>query len=197
VAPQTGAPERTEKQRTAAPTFIGAEEAPLRRRESQVRHSVLWIVGGLSLLVTLVAQSVYFYRDQLAAWPELRPYLQAICLEIGCTLRPPYDATRIELVQPTNIAPHPRFANALRLRATLVNRAAKPQPQPLMQVTLTDSSGHILSRRTFAPAQYLEQRSAVGSDMAPHLAVGALLDLTNGDGKAVGYQIEFFPPPIQ
>jgi hypothetical protein len=32
--------------------------------------------------------------------------------------------------------------------------------------------------------------------MPPHLAVGALLDLSNADGKAIGYQIDFFAPPI-
>lgn len=170
------------------------EQLPLRAAPRQ--FSPLWIVGGLLLMVVLVAQGTYFYRDQLAAYPELRPYLIDACAEIGCTLRPPYDTGRIELVQPTNIAPHPRYANALRLRATLVNRASVAQPQPLMQVTLTDSAGRVLSRRTFAPAQYLEQRAAAGTDMSPHLAIGALLDLANPDGKAVGYQIDFFSPPL-
>lgn len=170
------------------------EQLPLRAAPRQ--FSSLWIVGGVLLMVALVAQGTYFYRDQLAAYPELRPYLIDACAEIGCTLRPPYDTGRIELVQPTNIAPHPRYANALRLRATLVNRAGVAQPQPLMQVTLTDSAGRVLSRRTFAPAQYLEQRAAAGTDMSPHLAIGALLDLANPDGKAVGYQIDFFSPPL-
>jgi predicted Zn finger-like uncharacterized protein len=160
------------------------------------QSSFLWFIGILLLALALLAQSAYFYRDRLAAVPELRPILVEICAQLECSLRPPYDASRIELVQPTNIAPHPRYANALRLRATLVNRASKPQPHPLIQVTLTDSGGRVLSRRTFTPSQYLEQRASASTDMPPHLAVSALLDLSNANGKAVGYQMDFFAPPI-
>lgn len=197
----TAAPEkesRTEKSRAAAPSRVAGASIPEQflARAAPRRFSFLWVVGILLLAPALLAQSAYFYRDRLAAVPELRPILVEICARLECTLRPPYDSSRIELVQPTNIAPHPRYANALRLRATLVNRAGKPQPHPLMQVTLTDSGGRVLSRRTFAPSQYLEQRASANADMPPHLAVGALLDLSNADGKAIGYQIDFFAPPI-
>ena len=61
-----------------------------------------------------------------------------------------------------------------------------------MQLTLTDSGGHVLARRTIAPNDYLEQPATVDAQMAPNVAVGALLDVTNPDSKAVGYQIDFF-----
>jgi len=163
--------------------------APLRR------FSAVWFVGWIVLAAMLAAQSVYFYRDQLAAYPMLRPYLDEMCAQLDCRVQPPYDASRIELVQPTSIAPHPRIANALRLRATLVNRAGAAQAHPFMQVTLTDSAGRVLARRIFPPHQYLEQRATPGTDMPPHLAVSALIDITNPDGKAVGYQIDFLSPP--
>jgi predicted Zn finger-like uncharacterized protein len=161
----------------------------------QRRFSALWLVGAVLLILTFILQSVYFYRDQLAAFPALRPHLLEMCAHLDCRVQPPYDASRIELVQPTNIAPHPRIANALRLRATLVNRASNGQPHPFMQITLTDNAGRVLARRVFAPQQYLEQRASAQNDMPPHLAVSALIDLTNPDGKAVGYQIDFLPPP--
>lgn len=203
-APWTPAPAptpeaRSETRRAEAPTRFDhisiPEQLPLSAPSR--RFSFLWILGVLLGAAIFAAQTIYFYRDQLAAHTTLRPILIDICAEIGCTLRPPYDTTRIELVQPTNIAPHPRYANALRLRATLVNRAAVAQAPPLMQVSLTDSAGRVLSRRTFTPNQYMEQRAAAGHDMTPHLAIGALLDLVNPESKAVGYQIDFFSPPIE
>lgn len=159
------------------------------------RFSALWIVGAVVLTATLAAQSAYFYRDRLAAYSELRPYLNEMCVHLHCDVQPPYDADRIELIQPTNIAPHPRIANALRLRATLVNRSNNVQAHPYMQVTLTDRTGGVLARRVFSPRQYVEQPAALETDMPPHLAVSALIDITNPDGKAVGYQINFLPPP--
>lgn len=158
------------------------------------KFSALWIAGIVVLVVMLAAQLVYFYRNALAAHVALRPYLLELCAQLGCRVQPPYDVSRIELIQPTNIAPHPRIANALRLRATLVNRAAKAQPHPYMQVSLTDNAGRVLARRVFSPQQYLEQPTA-GDDMLPHLAVSALIDLTNPDEKTVGYQIDFLAPP--
>jgi len=166
---------------------------PKRRK----KPSALWIAGSVVLALTATAQAAYFYRDELAAAPMLRPYTLQACEHIGCALRSPYDVGRIELVQPTGIAPHPRLANVLRLRATLVNRAEKAQPLPWLQVSLSDSTGRVLSRRTFAPRDYLEQAAQAATDMAPNLAVGALLDVTNPDNKAAGYEIEFVVPPTQ
>ncbi|HKQ29926.1 MAG TPA: DUF3426 domain-containing protein [Burkholderiales bacterium] len=183
-----------ERARHTSKDAIDALETPAHPLPSR-RFSALWSVGIVLLAAMLVAQSAYFYRDQLAAYPELRPTLDEICAQLGCQVQPPYDAGRIELVQPTAIAPHPRIANALRLRATLVNRADKVQAHPYMQVTLTDNAGRILARRVFSPHQYLEQRATPGTGMPPHLAVSALIDITNPDGKAVGYQIDFLPPP--
>jgi hypothetical protein len=73
----------------------------------------------------------------------------------------------------------------------MVNRAANPQPYPLMELTLTDSQGRILARRTFAPNEYLERPGSAESQMSPHVAVAAFLDITNPDGKATGYEISF------
>jgi hypothetical protein len=159
------------------------------------RFSTLWSLGAIFLAASLAMQCVYFYRDQFAAYPVLRPYLEKMCASLACRVQSPYDVSRIELVQPTSIAPHPRIANALRLRATLVNRAENVQAYPYMQITLTDNTGRVLARRVFSPPQYLEQRTAPGGDMPSHLAIGALIDITNPDGKAVGYQIDFLPPP--
>jgi predicted Zn finger-like uncharacterized protein len=188
------------KEKVKPPTeFTSSEdqldEFPVTPSLPRRRFSFLWIVGAILLILLLAAQTTYFYRDQLAAYPGLRPYLDEMCVRLDCRVQPPYDASRIELVQPTNIAPHPRIASALRLRATLVNRAGDVQAHPYMQVTLTDSAGRVLARRVFSPRQYLEQATTPGTDMPPHLAVSALIDITNPDGKAVGYQIDFLPPP--
>ncbi len=158
--------------------------------------SFLWIAGSVLLVFSLATQAAYFYRNELVAYPPLRPFVLNACAQLGCVLHPSSDVNRIELVEPTGIAPHPRIGNALRLRATMVNRASRPQPYPLMEVTLTDRAGRVLSRRAFVPREYLEP-SATEAEMLPNLAVSALLDVTNPDGKAVGYQIDFVAPPVQ
>lgn len=156
---------------------------PKRRRTP----TAVWLLGSVLLLVLLAAQVAYFYAPQLARDARLKPWLALYCERAGCDLKPPRGTLSIELVE-TAVAPHPRYENALRLSAVLVNRAEQVQPYPVMEVSLTDSEGQALARRSFAPAQYLESPALHGA-LAPNVAVRARLDVTNADGRAVGYEI--------
>ena len=150
-----------------------------------------WSLGNLSLLILLAGQILYFYHDELAADPSWRPVVGEFCDHAGCELRPRQDIARIELLQ-TSIAPHPKYANALRIRATLVNRATFAQAYPGMEISLTSNAGSVIARRTFAPAQYLE--TPASGALTPNVVASALLDVTNPDGKAVGYEIRLVTP---
>ncbi len=150
-----------------------------------------WSLGNLALLILLAGQILYFYHDELAADPSWRPVVREFCDHAGCELRPRRDIARIELLQ-TSIAPHPKYENALRIRATLVNRAAFAQAYPGMEISLTSNTGNVLARRTFAPAQYLETPAPAA--LIPNVVAMALLDVTNPDDKAVGYEIRPVTP---
>lgn len=154
-------------------------------------RSVFWGLGSFALLLLLAGQFVYFYRNELATIPEWRPWLVDICLYAGCELRPLRDVGRIELLQ-TSIAPHPQYENALRIRATLVNRAAYRQAYPAMEVSLTSSAGDVIARRIFSPIHYSE--TPLEGALMPNIVATALLDVTNPDGKAVGYEIRLVTP---
>lgn len=200
VSPTVHASARTEKRSTKhrdVTRLLPLVTLALATRSAQHSRSILWIAGSALLAVLLTAQTAYFNRDALAEYPQLRPFIVEFCQQLGCTIQLSSDVGRIELIQPTGIAPHPRIGNALRLRATMVNRSQKSQPYPLMEVTLTDSTGRALSRRTFVPREYLERATTAEIEMSPNLAVSVLLDVTNPDGKAVGYQIDFVAPPLQ
>ncbi|MBI3571443.1 MAG: zinc-ribbon domain-containing protein [Gammaproteobacteria bacterium] len=175
-------------QETGIPTVT---KQPLFAKPRLRVSSLLWGFGSLTLLMLLAGQFVYFYRNELATIPSWRPYLVDICLYAGCKLRPLRDIARIELLQ-TSIAPHPQYENALRIRATLVNRAAFRQAYPWMEVSLTSNAGNVIARRTFAPIQYSE--SPLEGVLTPNVVATALLDVTNPDGKAVGYEIRLVSP---
>lgn len=164
---------------------------PLFTRPRLRVSSLFWGFGSLALLMLLAGQFVYSYRNELATIPSWRPYLVDICLYAGCELRPLRDVGRIELLQ-TSIAPHPQYENALRIRATLVNRAAFRQAYPQMEVSLTSSAGDVIARRIFSPIQYSE--TPLEGALTPNVVAMALLDVTNPDGKAVGYEIRLVTP---
>lgn len=163
-----------------------------KNRGSRVKVS-LWTLGNLLLLLLLAGQYTFFYRDALARVPAWSPLVHQFCRLARCEIEPPHNIKRIELLQ-TTIAPHPNYENALRLRATLVNRAEFDQEYPDMEVSLTDSAGLVVARRVFAADQYLETPAAANDSMFQNVAMAARLDVTNPDGKAVGYEIRLVNP---
>ncbi len=148
---------------------------------------LLWGLAALLLLVTLLGQSLYFYASELARQPRLGPWVEAACQQLGCVVRPRQDVTLIELLR-THVAPHPQRPDALRIRASMVNRAGFAQPYPLMELTLTTSNGEIAARRTFLPQQYLT-RAALAERMAPHVVVDSVLDITRPNTQSAGFEI--------
>ena len=152
-----------------------------------------WILGNLLLLTIFLAQGIYFYGSDLVRWtPSLKPVLAAACQRMGCTLTPPQDINLIDLVE-ARVAPHPKFNKALRIRATLVNRAPFSQAFPVMEVTLSDNSGQVVARRAFKPSEYLEKSGAEDTLMPPNVAIPVLLDVTHPDNRALGYEIRLLP----
>jgi predicted Zn finger-like uncharacterized protein len=154
-------------------------------------HTVFWGFGDVLLLALIIGQFVFFYSDELAADPSWRPRIVEFCRYTGCELRPRQDVAQIELLQ-TSVAPHPYYANALRIRTTLVNRASFPQAYPWMEVSLTSNAGTVLARRTFSPSQYREA-PALGV-LTPNVVATTLLDVTNPEVAAVGYEIRLVTP---
>jgi predicted Zn finger-like uncharacterized protein len=151
----------------------------------------VWFLAALALGALLLGQFAYFFRPELAQLQEVRPALAQFCAWLECEVPPMANAGVPELIR-TNIAPHPRYANALRVRASLANRTQQTQPLPLLQMSLTDSSGQLLARRTFAPHEYLDARAAA-TPLDPNVVAHALLDVTNPDNKAAGYEVQLFP----
>ena len=191
-------PKRGRRARRRSPLRTGAPHDPKSPTVSDLswqrplRRLPLLAWAGLIavLLLGLFAQAFYFYREELARHAALRPLIVEYCHWLDCRIdtREPWTAPELGS---TTIAPHPRFANALRMRAVLVNRTDIPMSHPRMEIALTDVGGKVLTRRVFQPRDYLETPAA---DMQPNVAVPVLLDLTNPDGKAVGYEIRMLPP---
>lgn len=203
-------PERRTEIRTVdmpAPAARSEEDetppAPRRRRRApsaspatppQHRRRVLpWYLGSLALLALLVIQTTFFYFDSLARMPAVRPQLETLCRFTGCSVPPLEDINQIDLVE-TRVVPHPRIMNALRVTATLVNRASFVQPFPLLEVSLTNRHGQTVARRTYTPAEYLGGKNAAQRRMPTNAATKIVLDITNPDRTAMGYEVQIVQP---
>jgi predicted Zn finger-like uncharacterized protein len=177
---------------TDEPEIPTVSELTLFLKPERRIHPAVWAVGIVVSTVLLLGQFAYFYRNELAVVPQLRDPLIIYCQWIDCEVAAPPNVVP-DLVE-TTIAPHPRYANVLRVRAALVNRSTRPQPLPLLQLSLTTSDGDVLARRTFAPREYIDRPVIAKQPMEPNVVVNALIDVTNPDGRAAGYEIKLLPP---
>lgn len=194
--PSAASKKKRRKRRVASPPAPVTPELAFEYPIARPRvPAAVWALGIALALAVLAGQFGYLYRAEISRVPQLTPVVEQFCALIGCEIRPPHDVRRIELLDRTRISPHPGFENVLRIRVVMVNRASFPQPYPQMEVSLTDSNGALLARRLFSPRQYLGDAQPGNVNMTPDVAVNALLDVTNPDGRASGYEIRLLPAP--
>jgi len=168
--------------------------APLEVPRRPRTRAIYWLLGNLLLLLLLSAQGLVFYGPQLAHQvPALRATIDTLCGPLPCRRLPAIDMRRLDLVE-TQVTPHPRYDRALRIKATLVNRAEMVQPYPQLEVSLIDSQGQLVARRTYGPREYLQKPEDVGKGLPPQVAVNIQLDITSPGAQANGYEILLLPP---
>jgi len=166
---------------------------PLMRLQPVRTRTVYWAAGGVVLMLLLASQTLIFYGYDFARRTvALKPAIEALCAPLPCRKLPPIDMRHMDLVE-TQVAPHPRYDKALRIKATLVNRADVVQPYPLLEVSLIDSQGQLVARRAYQPREYLSKPEAIQKGLPPQVAVSVQLDITSPGAQASGYEVLLLP----
>lgn len=146
-----------------------------------------WVAGVLIMLLLLIGQVFWFQRDELARYPELRPWLGAICDVAGCELPLRRDMDQLQLLR-AQVTDHPEQESALVASAALVNSADFRQPYPLLKLSLLDAEQNVVGERWFHPRDYLEdpvRQEEWQRGMPPQQAVAVRFALRDpGSGSA-------------
>jgi predicted Zn finger-like uncharacterized protein len=171
-----------------APPFEPALAAPrvsgARRRQAFAAGAALL---GLALLAQLL-QLAHRNREELAANSLVGRAVSALYARLGLPIEPRWDLGAYDVKQwgaATDAAP-----GALRLRASVVNKADRPQPFPLLRVTLEDRFGSKIARGEFTPAEYLPGREAPAGMLAAGARADADLMLDDPGSQAVGFELD-------
>ncbi|WP_296873541.1 DUF3426 domain-containing protein [Tibeticola sp.] len=183
---------------TTTPASDDAEDVAFlqqARRAARWRHPAVRAGLGfmaLLLFVALVLQVVVHERDLLAALkPPLRPWIQALCEPLGCTVEDPrrIDAINIEASTFRRTADQ-RYQLSFQLR----NTAPFTVRTPALELTLTDAQDRVLLRRVLKS----EETNAPGAlpaagDWSSSLALGVDAAALGGEPVA-GYRLFLFYP---
>jgi predicted Zn finger-like uncharacterized protein len=170
------------------------EFGPRARRRSAV-IAALWGLAALVMALALAGQLAYAYRGELALLvPESRPWLEAACARLRCTIPPPRHADLIS-IEASELAAERGVAGMLTLSAALRNRANFAQAFPHLELTLTDAADQPVARRVLAPREYLDAAAALRADagsFAPGAEQPVKLHIDAAGLNASGYRIFLF-----
>jgi hypothetical protein len=153
--------------------------------------NAFWGVGVVVLLVLFIVQYSYYTRDDLARYPELRPWIQQLCDIAQCELPMQQDIDKIKLTH-RDITQHPRVKGALLINAVFVNKAGFAQPFPVMQITLSDLSGRVIAKRRFQPVEYLDADVNIRRGMSPNNPIQIVLEIADPGKDAENFEFNFY-----
>jgi predicted Zn finger-like uncharacterized protein len=176
------------KPEPVAPQFVRHAERAERWRRPAVRGVLAGLV--LALMLTLVAQGAYQWRDLVAAeFPQARPYLAQVCEHTGCRLQAP---RRIDdlVVESSTLVKANGGSEAYRLTVVLRNRSHLPILLPAVDLSMTDASGLLVARRALWPADFRAQQNELAAGAESTLQ----MLLTTGSQRVAGYTVEIFYP---
>lgn len=180
---------------TPVPLEAAADDAgaadPGEAQRSGLRR-VAAIAAVVLLALGLAAQLVHYNREALAESPLVGPALAAVYARLGAPLEPHWNLAAYDVRQWG--AQSEEAAGTLRLRASIVNRAPRAQPFPLLRVTLEDRFGAHVGRREFTPAEYLPGRSAPRELLTAGARADADLSLADPGNQAVGFELDVCLP---
>ena len=167
----------------------------LTQQESHARwHFWGWGLGLLVLTLVLAGQSIYFFRNTVAAfYPEAKPLLSSACKLLGCKIELMTNIGLIKL-DGAELQAMPDKPNIVIFSATMRNSAAYRQAYPKLELTLTDLTNHALARRYFAPSEYLPQGMKIDAGLPVQDEVPVKLTLDLDRLEAVGYKSRLFYP---
>lgn len=166
------------------------------RRKQRIGRAVriFMAAGSVFLLLGLLAQSAYVFRDQIAAWlPASKPILAEACTHLGCQVGLP---AQIEAVSIESSELQTLSANAKTFVLTILlrNHSATEQAWPNVELTLNDTNEKPIARRVFLPREYLKEPADAKKGFAARSEQPVKLHFELAQLKASGYRVYLFYP---
>jgi predicted Zn finger-like uncharacterized protein len=156
------------------------------RRSADRRPFMLWLSGAIVAAFLLLVQIVHFNRERIMAHGPFGGVVRALYSAFG-SADAPANLSAYQLRQ-WGVTGDPGANGTLRVRASILNVAAEPQPYPLLRVTLANRFGNRIGARDFEPAEYLGRPST--GLLGAGVRVDATLEILDPGKEAEGFEID-------
>ena len=156
--------------------------------------TALYVAAIPILLVALIAQAIFHFRDALAAhWPQTRGALNQMCAAAGCAVRPLRDVAA-RSIDASDQQADPAHKGLLILSATIRNRAGYALAYPYLELTLTDSADQVVVRKAMAPGEYAGGTADLASGIPANGEAVVRLFIDASATTQAGYRLYLFYP---
>jgi predicted Zn finger-like uncharacterized protein len=146
------------------------------------------------LLLALMAQAAFHFRDALAAHvPAAKPTLVKACAFLGCTVGPLQEASGLS-IDASDLQADPAHRGLLMLTATLRNRTGVLLAYPYLELTLTDAQDQVVVRRVLLPADYVGGGADLNAGIPANTEVPVKLFIDASATTQAGYRLYAFYP---
>lgn len=167
-------------------------------REARRSRSRFWTilgwVGVPLLVVTLLAQALFHFRDTLAAEsPTLKSVLVRACAALGCTIQPLRSVSALS-IEASDLQADPAHRGLLILTATIRNRARYPIGFPHLELSLTDAQDQVVVRRALTPTDYAGGTANLAAGIAGNSEVAVKIFIDASATTQAGYRLYLFFP---
>ncbi len=184
----------------ATPSFVRRANRQAQWRHPAVRATLAGV--AVALLGLLGVQVGVAFRDEISAqYPQARPLVVELCSYAGCEIAPwrHIEDLAVDSVTLTRSGRAPSAEDrtpddpsgaAYKLSVVLHNRAAVAIATPHVELSLTDSSGSLVSKRVLSPMEF----GFVPKELPPGSNTNLQARLASSGGRIAGYTVELFYP---
>ena len=151
--------------------------------------ALAWKILFVPLLLVLAAQIVHHNRAELARDPRIGDELMKVYRALNLDLTPDWDLHAYEIRQ-WGVITDASVPGTLKVRASIINRAAFPQPYPLLKLVLEDRWGDQVRAREFEPADYLDPGVSAERLFAPGAQANATIVIVDPGPDAEGFRFD-------
>ncbi len=164
-------------------------------RQAHARKRIVWAfsIATVLLLLLLIGQATYIFRDLLAAtFPASKPTLTTLCQIAHCQIRLPSQIEALSYeADELHSLPH---ENTFEFGLLLHNRSTLVQSWPQIELTLKNTHKQPVLRRVFSPADYLANPAEIATGFAPGQEQSVKMYFEVSQIKASDYVVAIFYP---
>ncbi len=171
-------------------SFLREARGPAKNQSLLMRAT--WSLLSAALLLGVAGQIVLHERDHIAALrPDLRPWLQAICDRMNCSLSP---WRKIESIVIDSSAFTRVHGDSYRLSLTLKNVEAVSVAMPALELTLTDTLDKPVIRRVLILSEINGEPESIAAGSERPVSLMMSVNPPGGSDRFAGYRILAFYP---